>query len=79
MSLIHLALVVESNRVSRREIKEVAAAVQRQLSRDFIPIWGREATIDPFVALEDVEVRMVALEGDELLEGAQVAGRILDP
>lgn len=54
MSLIGLALVVESRRVPVGEAKEVAAAVQRQLSRDFAPIWGQEATLDLFWALDDV-------------------------
>ena len=30
----------------------MAAAVQRQIARDFAPIWGVNATIDPFLALE---------------------------
>ena len=52
--MINLALVVESRRVSRPEATEVAAALQRQISRDFSPLWGVVATIDPFHALEDV-------------------------
>jgi hypothetical protein len=51
---IHLALVVETPRVSPRVIKEVAAAVQRQLIRDLAPIWSVQATIDAFVSLEHV-------------------------
>jgi hypothetical protein len=54
MSLIHLALVVETRRVRKGEIKEVAAAVQRQLSRDFASVWAVDATIDPFLSLDDV-------------------------
>ena len=54
MSMISLALVVETRRIRPTEIKEVAAAVQRQIGRDFAPLWGVEATVDPFLALEDV-------------------------
>lgn len=54
MPLINIALVVETSRIPRAEIKEVAAAVQRQVSRDVAPIWQVDATIDPFLALEDV-------------------------
>src|SRR5262249_43762926 len=52
--LTHLALVVETNRIPVGEVKEVASAVQRQLARDFGPIWGLQATIDPFASLDDV-------------------------
>jgi hypothetical protein len=52
--LISLALVVETKKASVTEIKEVSSAVQRQLSRDFGPIWGLEATIDAFRNLDDV-------------------------
>jgi hypothetical protein len=51
---IHLALVVEAPQVSRRAVAEIAAALQRQLTRDVAPIWEVYATIDAFVALEHV-------------------------
>ena len=54
MSLINLALVVESRRVSPYEIHEVAAALQRQISRDFAPIWQVDASIDGFSSLARV-------------------------
>ena len=54
MTMINLALVVETRRIPPPEIKEVAAAVQRQIARDFAPIWGIDATIDPFLAIQDV-------------------------
>jgi hypothetical protein len=50
---IHLALVVEA-RVSARAVTEIAAALQRQLTRDVAPIWEVNATIDLFAALEHV-------------------------
>lgn len=54
MSLIHLALVAQSRRVRRGEASQVAAALQRQISRDFAPLWGVDATIDAFAALDEV-------------------------
>jgi hypothetical protein len=54
MALIQLALVADTPRISRPVAAEVAAAVQRQITRDFAPIWNVEATIDPFGRLEDV-------------------------
>jgi hypothetical protein len=54
VSLINIALVVESPLIPRTAIKEVAAAVQRQIARDFAPIWDVSATIDPFIDLADV-------------------------
>lgn len=54
MPLINLALVVETARIPRTAIKEVAAAVQRQISRDFAPVWDVNATVDPFISLGDV-------------------------
>jgi hypothetical protein len=54
VSLINVALVVETRRIPREEIKEVAAAVQRQISRDFAPLWSVDATVDPFITLADV-------------------------
>src|SRR3954469_4761890 len=53
MSLVHVALVPETaNSVDPAELARVAAAVQRQISRDFGPIWGIDATVDAFPALE---------------------------
>lgn len=54
MPLMNIALVVETSRIPRAEIKEVAATVQRQISRDVAPMWQVDATIDPFLAHEHV-------------------------
>lgn len=55
---IHMALVsqVDSKKLGQREVAEVSAAVQKQLTRDFGPIWGVPATIDTFPTLDDVPV-----------------------
>jgi hypothetical protein len=51
---IHLALVSLTPVVDFGELSKVSAALQKQLVRDFGPIWSVEATIDAFARLEDV-------------------------
>jgi hypothetical protein len=50
----HVALVSDSSAVSFGQISTVAAALQKQATRDFGPIWGVNATVDPFDKLESV-------------------------
>jgi hypothetical protein len=52
--LIQVALVSESETLAFGELLSVSAALQKQVSRDFAPIWELHATIDPFERLEDV-------------------------
>jgi hypothetical protein len=52
---IHLALVPVA-RMNFRDVAKVSAAIQKQIIRDFSPIWSIEATIDPFPRPEDVPV-----------------------
>jgi len=54
MLVRHVALVVEKSTVKHTEVSRVAAALQKQVTRDFAPIWEVKATVDPFVRLEDV-------------------------
>lgn len=49
-----LALVSESKQVKPSDLMKVAAALQKQASRDLDPIWDISATVDAFQALEDV-------------------------
>lgn len=53
---IHIALVSETKNVSTREVNRVAAALQRQVIRDFGPIWDIRATVSAFAELEDVPI-----------------------
>ena len=53
---IHVALVADTDSVSAREITRVAAALAKQVTRDFGPLWGVLATVDPVFSLEDVPV-----------------------
>jgi len=52
--LRQLALVSESSQVKTSELLRVAAALQKQASRDLAPIWDVSATVDAFETLEDV-------------------------
>jgi hypothetical protein len=49
-----VALVPEGVNVELAEIVRVAAALQKQVARDFTPIWDIPATVDGFARLEDV-------------------------
>jgi hypothetical protein len=75
---IHLALVVEVPQVSRRAIAEVAAALQRQLTRDLAPIWGVTATIDAFSSLDHVPPGYWPVLVRDNVPGAESIGIHLD-
>jgi hypothetical protein len=48
------ALVSETSAISESELTRASAALQKQLTRDFGPIWDVRATIGTFARLEDV-------------------------
>jgi hypothetical protein len=50
----HVALVSESSKVDFGQISEVAAALQKQVVRDFGPLWNIDATVNGFDKLESV-------------------------
>ncbi len=52
----HVALVSKSKSVNLSKISSVAAALNKQVGRDFGPIWGITATVDAFDKLQDVPV-----------------------
>jgi hypothetical protein len=54
--LMHVALIAESSNVTLEALSIVAAALQKQVSRDFGPIWDVNATVDAFPKLEDVPI-----------------------
>ncbi|MDC8760661.1 hypothetical protein [Janthinobacterium fluminis] len=55
-SLRHIAIVSETARVGFDEVARVSAALQKQMLRDFSPIWGVQATVDAFASLDDVPI-----------------------
>lgn len=52
----NLGLVSEAEGHDPSDVARVAAALQRQATRDFGPVWDVEATVDAFPCLEDVPV-----------------------
>ncbi|MDT7543240.1 MAG: hypothetical protein QOE33_3144 [Acidobacteriota bacterium] len=54
MLLRQVALVSETSSISSAELGVVAAALQKQASRDLGPLWAVSATVDAFARLEDV-------------------------
>lgn len=50
----NLALVSQSHMVTVDHLNEVAAAIQKQVTRDLEPIWGIKATINVFKNLKSV-------------------------
>lgn len=49
-----LALISETPQVSLSETTQISAALQKQTTRDFAPIWNIQATVDAFQSLDDV-------------------------
>lgn len=69
--LLYVALVSTTPEVMLSNLAPVSAAIQKQVSRDFGPMWNIEATVDAFEKLDDVPVGYwhVLLQ-DELPSGA---------
>ena len=69
--LLHIALVSITKEVTLANLAPVSAAIQKQIARDFGPMWNVEATVDAFDKLEDVPIGYwhVLLQ-DELPTGA---------
>ena len=47
----YVALVSLTRDISTSHLLQVAAAVQKQVTRDFAPLWGIRATVDAFANL----------------------------
>src|SRR5258708_33866287 len=54
MLIRHVALVSEESKISMGELSAVAAALQKQATRDLAPLWRLEATVTAFERLEDL-------------------------
>ncbi|HKB90611.1 MAG TPA: hypothetical protein VKC60_08870, partial [Opitutaceae bacterium] len=50
----NLALVSETTNITASDLTTVAAALQKQATRDFGPLWDTQANISAFAKLEDV-------------------------
>ncbi len=53
-STVHIALVSEVETLSKDVLAPVAAALQKQVTRDVGPIWNVNATVETFPKLESV-------------------------
>jgi hypothetical protein len=84
----HIALVSLTSAVSTRSLMQAAAAVQKQITRDFTPFWGLRATVDAFEDLESVpsDYHPVVIFGDpgelvgrlEFAIGAEYTAQLVD-
>src|SRR5215813_1465567 len=72
-----LGLVSESQRVGMSDLMRVAAALQKQASRDLAPIWDISPTVNAFEKLEDVPLGYWPLIVKDDI-GFQAAGIHLD-
>jgi hypothetical protein len=72
----YVALVSLTRDISTSNLLQVAAAVQKQVTRDLAPLWGIRANVDAFEKLADVpnDYHPVVLFGqpEELLGGLEV-------
>jgi hypothetical protein len=50
----HVALVSDDSEISLSDLTTVAAALQKQVARDFGPIWNVRANVGAFAKLEDM-------------------------
>jgi len=54
--LVQVALVSQTDQISFSALTRVAAALQKQVTRDVSPIWDVQATVDAFANMSDVPV-----------------------
>src|SRR6266480_3227265 len=50
----NLALVGDTEKITPAQLTKVGAALQKQATRDFGPLWGVEANVSAFAKLEDI-------------------------
>jgi hypothetical protein len=51
---VHVGLVSQSTSIKAPELNRTAAAVQKQVTRDYTPVWKVVATVSAFASLSDV-------------------------
>jgi hypothetical protein len=79
MILKQVALVSQAPSVPLSEVVKVSAALQKQVSRDFAPIWNVNATVDAFARLEDVPLGYWPITmRDDVVDEFDAAGIHLD-
>ncbi len=70
----YVALVTETHKVHAAELVAVAAALQKQVTRDFGPIWGVQASIAAYARLEDVPLDYWPIVISDNLDRPEAAG-----
>jgi hypothetical protein len=68
--LRQVALISESTAVALPDLMQCSAAIQKQASRDFAPLWDVDATVDAFAKLDDVPLgywRVLIVDADPRL------------
>ena len=78
MLLKQIALLSESAKVTAAELAKVSAALQKQVMRDFAPIWNIQATVDPFFSDDDVPAGYWKIKVMDHIPGRNVPGLHLD-
>jgi hypothetical protein len=77
--LQQVALVSQAPSVPLSEVVKVSAALQKQASRDFAPIWNVSATVDSFEQLSDVPLGYwPVIVRDDVVTKWEAAGIHLD-
>ena len=68
----HVGLVSETSRITASELNIVAAALQKQVTRDFGPTWGIKANVSAFTRRADVPTDYwpVMIKDDIATQGA---------
>src|SRR5260370_38245473 len=73
--VVQVALVSQSDSIPSSDVSLVSAAVQKQVTRDFGPIWSVDATVDSFDTLEDVPLGYWPMVvGNDVRETQQAEG-----
>jgi NADH/NAD ratio-sensing transcriptional regulator Rex len=54
MDFVQIAIVNQTNRISSSELSEAVAAIQKQVNRDFAPIWNINGTLASFNDVKSV-------------------------
>ena len=72
--LRQVALVSEVGQIAPAQLNQVAAALQKQVARDFGPIWQIDATVDPFPTLRDVPLGYWPIVIKEQIDNDNAAG-----
>src|SRR5262245_32199742 len=74
MLTAQVALVSELPAITHSDLTRVAAALQKQVARDFGPIWSVHATVDAFVTLDDVPLGYWPIIIEQNIHQAGAAG-----